>query len=72
MLSMAGVEKVGGSFYIFYWRIVLRKTSIYCRMRGIAKIAEQCLLTAAIQNMKKIAMALFFLLFQNLNPPFVR
>ena len=27
----------------------------YCRMRGIAKAAEQCLLTAAVQNMKKIA-----------------
>ena len=35
----------------------------YCRMRGIAKVAEQCLLTAAVQNMKKIAMALFSLLF---------
>lgn len=28
----------------------------YCRMRGLAKVAEQCLLTAAAQNMKKIAM----------------
>lgn len=28
----------------------------YCRMRGLAKAAEQCLLTAAAQNMKKIAM----------------
>lgn len=28
----------------------------YCRMRGLAKVAEQCLLTAAVQNMKKIAM----------------
>ena len=28
----------------------------YCRMRGIAKVSEQCLLTAAAQNMKKIAM----------------
>ena len=27
----------------------------YCRMRGIAKVSEQCLLTAAVQNMKKIA-----------------
>ena len=27
----------------------------YCRMRGLAKAAEQCLLTAAVQNMKKIA-----------------
>lgn len=28
----------------------------YCRMRGLFKVAEQCLLTAAAQNMKKIAM----------------
>ena len=28
----------------------------YCRMRGLFKVAEQCLLTAASQNMKKIAM----------------
>ena len=28
----------------------------YCRMRGLSKVAEQCLLTAAAQNMKKIAM----------------
>ncbi len=27
----------------------------YCRMRGIKKVSEQCLLTAAVQNMKKIA-----------------
>ncbi len=27
----------------------------YCRMRGIAKVEEQCLLTAAVQNIKKIA-----------------
>lgn len=26
----------------------------YCRMRGISKVSEQCLLTAAVQNMKKI------------------
>ena len=30
----------------------------YCRMRGIKKVSEQCLLTAAVQNMKKIAMLL--------------
>jgi len=30
----------------------------YCRMRGLAKVSEQCLLTAAVQNMKKIAMLL--------------
>lgn len=28
----------------------------YSRMRGLFKVAEQCLLTAAVQNMKKIAM----------------
>ena len=28
----------------------------YCRMRGLNKVAEQCLLTAAVQNMKKIAL----------------
>lgn len=27
----------------------------YCRMRGLAKVEEQCLLTATVQNMKKIA-----------------
>lgn len=27
----------------------------YCRMRGLSKVEEQCLLTAAVQNMKKIA-----------------
>ena len=27
----------------------------YCRLRGLSKVAEQCLLTAAVQNMKKIA-----------------
>lgn len=30
----------------------------YCRMRGLSKVAEQCLLTAAVQNMKKIALCL--------------
>lgn len=30
----------------------------YCRMRGLKKASEQCLLTAAVQNMKKIAMVL--------------
>ena len=28
----------------------------YCRMRGLARAFEQCLLTAAVQNMKKIAL----------------
>lgn len=30
----------------------------YCRMRGLSKVAEQCLLTAAAQNMKKIALSM--------------
>lgn len=30
----------------------------YCRMRGIDNVKEQCLLTAAVQNMKKIAMVM--------------
>ncbi len=30
----------------------------YCRLRGLANVTEQCLLTAAAQNMKKIAMVL--------------
>ncbi len=29
----------------------------YCRMRVLSKVAVQCLLTAAVQNMKKIALA---------------
>lgn len=35
----------------------------YCRMRGLSKVSEQCLLTAVCQNMKKIALVLshFFL-----------
>lgn len=46
----------------------------YCRMRGIAKVSEQCLLTAAVQNIKKIAMALFcfFFCFSKLNPSYQR
>ena len=31
----------------------------YCRMRGLAKVEEQCLLTAAVQNMKRIARILW-------------
>lgn len=30
----------------------------YCRLRGLSKVSEQCLLTAAAQNIKKIAMVL--------------
>lgn len=36
----------------------------YCRMRGISKVSEQCLLTAAVQNMKKIARVLSHLFFE--------
>lgn len=32
----------------------------YARFRGIKKVAEQCLLTAAVQNMKKIARVLSY------------
>ena len=50
----------------------------YCRMRGLSKVAEQCLLTAAVQNMKKIALCsggshslicLFSLLFSKKQSP---
>lgn len=34
----------------------------YARMRGIRKVFEQCLLSAAVQNMKKIALVLSYLL----------
>ncbi|MCD8552641.1 transposase, partial [Seleniivibrio sp.] len=34
----------------------------YARMRGIGKVFEQCLLSAAVQNMKKIALVLSYLL----------
>ena len=30
----------------------------YAKMRGVRKVAEQCLLSAACQNMKKIALVL--------------
>src|SRR3712207_1190032 len=41
----------------------------YCRMRGIKNVSEQCLLTAAVQNMKKIAMVLshYFFVYVNSN-----
>lgn len=35
----------------------------YARFRGIKKVSEQCLLTAAVQNMKKIARVLSHLFF---------
>ncbi|WPC39366.1 IS1182 family transposase [Clostridium sp. JS66] len=39
----------------------------YARLRGIKKVSEQCLLTAAVQNMKKIARVLshIFLILRN-------
>lgn len=36
----------------------------YSRMRGIKNVSEQCLLTAAVQNMKKIAKVLSHLFFE--------
>jgi transposase len=36
----------------------------YARFRGLSKVSEQCLLTAAVQNMKKIAMVLSKLFFE--------
>ena len=43
----------------------------YAHLRGLSGIFEQCLLTAAVQNMKKIAMAIFlkklYKLIRNLN-----
>ena len=35
----------------------------YCHMRGIENVQEQCLLTAAVQNMKKIARLLSSMFF---------
>lgn len=35
----------------------------YCHMRGLQKVQEQCLLTAAVQNMKKIARLLSSMFF---------
>jgi hypothetical protein len=35
----------------------------YCHMRGLSNVQEQCLLTAAVQNMKKIARVLSHLSF---------
>jgi len=35
----------------------------YCHMRGLENVQEQCLLTAAVQNMKKIARLLSSLFF---------
>jgi transposase len=36
----------------------------YCHMRGLENVQEQCLLTAAVQNMKKIARVLSHLFFE--------
>lgn len=48
----------------------------YCRFRGIKNVSEQCLFTAAVQNMKKIArkLSLYFLgakLFNSINFAFL-
>ncbi|CDF58082.1 IS1182 family transposase [Thermobrachium celere] len=43
----------------------------YCRFRGLAKVSEQCLLTAAVQNMKKIARVLSLLFFKGINKIFM-
>ena len=46
----------------------------YCHLRGLAKVSEQCLLTAAVQNMKKIALCLSrrpFLIFLSRQPVFL-
>ena len=43
----------------------------YCHMRGLANVQEQCLLTAAVQNMKKIARVLSHLYFDFLYRNFV-
>ena len=40
----------------------------YARFRGINKVSEQCLLTATIQNMKKIAMVLSHYFLARLDP----
>lgn len=40
----------------------------YSRFRGLSKVSEQCLLTAAVQNMKKIARALALLFFRIFKP----
>ena len=36
----------------------------YARMPGIQNMREQCFLTAAVQNMKRLVKALFFCLFR--------
>lgn len=43
----------------------------YCRFRGLSKVSEQCLLTAAVQNMKKIARVLSLLFFRSINKIFM-
>ena len=39
----------------------------YARMLGIQNMREQCFLTAAVQNMKRLVKALFFCLFRVVN-----
>ncbi len=43
----------------FSLRAITLKLNRYVRMRWISKVSEQCLLTAAVQNMKKIANILY-------------
>ncbi|MBZ9607215.1 IS1182 family transposase [Clostridium estertheticum] len=43
----------------------------YCHMRGLENVQEQCLLTAAVQNMKKIASLLSLLFFDFLTKKIV-
>ncbi len=40
----------------------------YARMRGLDRVNEQCLLSAACQNMKKIVLAVFFVAFYGKKP----
>ena len=39
----------------------------YARMLGIQNMREQCFLTAVVQNIKRLAKALFFCLFRVVN-----
>lgn len=43
----------------------------YCRFRGLDKVSEQCLLTAAVQNMKKIARVLTQLFFAHFKVKYI-
>ena len=43
----------------------------YCHMRGLENVQEQCLLTAVVQNMKKIARQLSHMFFDFLTKDLV-